>query len=115
MNARSALAAIPSIPRDDEGPVFAEPWHAQAFAMALSLNQQGIFSWSEWAQAIGAEIARDGSPETYYANWLTALEKLVAQKGLVDDDERNARKDAWERASRATPHGEAIVLGREKQ
>ena len=114
MSASNALSTISSIPRNDDGPIFAEPWQAQAFAMAVSLNEQGFFTWSEWAQMIAVEIARDGSPQAYYENWLTCLEKLLAIKGLIGEHERLERTDAWGRASRATPHGEPIVLGRDE-
>lgn len=109
------LAALPAIPRDDEGPVFREPWQAQAFALAVELSQAGFFTWREWADALAGEIAAAGPadpPEHYYEHWLAALEKLADRKGLTFADERQARREAWEDAARATPHGEAIVLGR---
>lgn len=109
----------PKIPRDADGPVFAEPWQAQAFAMAVALNAQGHFTWSEWATRLGGalkagEAAHQGE-DAYYHAWLNALEQLIAQKGLVGGGELDSRKQAWDRAARATPHGEPIVLGREEQ
>ena len=80
---------MPSIPRDADGPVFREPWEAQAFAMTLALHERGLFTWPEWAAALAAEIKRAqgaGDPdtgETYYLHWLAALEKLVAEKGVA--------------------------------
>ena len=109
------LAALPAIPRDAEGPVFAEPWQAQAFALAVRLSEAGVFTWSEWAEALGREIAAAGPAdlgERYYEHWLAALETLVDRKGLTHASERRKRRDAWEAAARATPHGEAIVLSR---
>jgi nitrile hydratase accessory protein len=109
------LSALPAIPCDSEGPVFRGPWEAEAFALAVRLHEQGVFTWREWAEALGAEIAAAGPldpPERYYEHWLTALEKLVEIKGLVGAPERAVRRDAWERAAKATPHGEPIVLGR---
>ena len=44
-----------SVPHNDNGPVFSEPWQAEAFALAVSLNERGIFTWSEWAQILGDE------------------------------------------------------------
>src|SRR5712691_6838123 len=88
--ARRAAAAVPSIPRDAEGPVFREPWEAQAFAMAVALNGRGLFTWSEWAATLADEIKRAqaaGDPdtgETYYRHWLNALERIVAEKGAID-------------------------------
>jgi nitrile hydratase accessory protein len=115
MNAHD-LSSLPSIPRDSEGPVFRAPWEAQAFGMAVALHERGAFAWKEFVRHLTDEIAAaearsepdDGS--RYYEYWLTALEKLVADKGLVPARERLTRKDEWDRAARATPHGKPIVL-----
>ena len=88
--ARRATQAVPSIPCDAEGPVFREPWEAQAFAMALALYDRGLFAWPEWATILGDEIKKAqaaGDPdtgETYYQHWLNALERMVAEKGVTD-------------------------------
>ena len=91
----TALATIASIPRNDEGPVFREPWEAQAFAMAVKLNEQGIFTWTEWAEQLSREIEQAGAdddPTNYYMHWMSALEKLVASHGLVSADEARRPK-----------------------
>jgi nitrile hydratase accessory protein len=109
------IAALPAIPRDGGEPVFREPWEAQAFALAVRLSEAGAFTWSEWTEALGREIAAAGpadSGEHYYEHWLAALEKLADAKGLTEAAERHARRDAWEAAARATPHGEPIMLSR---
>jgi len=116
-----ALAALPALPRDNEGPVFAEPWQAQAFAMTLRLYENGAFTWPEWAATLSREITRAqqaGDPdtgETYYRHWLAALERIVANKGLASMHDLIERRDAWKRAALATPHGEPIMLGRDTQ
>jgi nitrile hydratase accessory protein len=100
------------LPKDQDGPVFAEPWEAQAFAMAVKLNEAGVFQWSEWAETLGAELK--AHPERpYYESWLAALESLVEAKGLMTQDERHTREEAWERAAKATPHGQPIILIRD--
>jgi nitrile hydratase accessory protein len=107
------LTALPTIPRDDEGPVFRAPWEAQAFAMAVVLHERGHFTWKEWAARLADEIAAAGETDDgkrYYHHWLAALEKLVADKRIVLADELHARYDAWEEAARTTPHGQPIVL-----
>ena len=110
------LSALPTIPRDDEGPVFRAPWEAQAFAMAVMLHERGHFSWKEWAARLADEIAaarergESDDGRHYYYHWLAALEKLVADKGIVPADELRTRRDAWDQAARATPHGQPIVL-----
>jgi nitrile hydratase accessory protein len=114
--ALEATAAVAGIPRDAEGPVFREPWEAQAFAMTLALHERGVFSWSEWAAALAAEIKRAqaaGDPdtgETYYAHWLNTLERIVAEKGVTTQDTLHRYRDAWDRACDRTPHGEPIEL-----
>jgi nitrile hydratase accessory protein len=115
-SAANALSALPGMPRDDDGPVFAKPWQAQAFAMALALHQRGLFTWAEWAPALAAEIKRAqdaGDPDsgdTYYAHWLATLEKLVAEKGVANVETQRRYRDAWEHAANRTPHGQPIML-----
>lgn len=90
-------------------PVFAEPWEAQAFALAVKLSEQGYFTWKEWSDALAAEIKAAGD-RSYYHNWLAALECLVATKGLTTLEAMLARKEAWADAYRHTPHGKPVVL-----
>lgn len=110
------LAALPPIPRDEEGPVFAEPWQAQAFALAVKLSEQGHFTWKEWASALADELkagADRGEPDDgtqYYQHWVAALERLVTKKGLTDSPALLERKEAWADAYRRTPHGKPVVL-----
>jgi nitrile hydratase accessory protein len=104
------IEKLPAIPPNEEGPVFREPWEAQAFALAVRLHETGLFTWPEWAEALGAEIAKAGSADDYYHCWLTALEALLATKGIVSPETLRARQEAWDRAARATPHGQPIVL-----
>jgi nitrile hydratase accessory protein len=114
--ARRATKEVPSIPRDAAGPVFREPWEAQAFALAVALHTRGLFTWKEWAATLAAEIGQAqaaGDPdtgETYYLHWLAALEKLVAEKGVATPDTLHRYRDAWDRACDRTPHGQPIEL-----
>lgn len=113
------IEVLPDLPRADGAPVFEDAWQAQAFAMTITLFERGVFTWPEWARYLGDEIKAAqgaGDPDlgnTYYEHWLKALEKLVAEKGIVANAELTDRRDAWDRAARATPHGQPIVLGRE--
>ena len=74
------LQALPQVPREEVGPLFAEPW--QAFELAVKLSEQGHFTWKEWADALANELKAatsrkepdDGSH--YYDHWLAALEHL---------------------------------------
>jgi nitrile hydratase accessory protein len=110
------LAALPRLPRDPGGPVFAEPWEAQAFALAVRLSERGSFTWKEWATALAGELraaASRGDPDDgsrYYHHWLAALERLVTAKGLADPAALLARKEAWAEAYRRTPHGKPVEL-----
>ena len=114
--ARRATEAIPSIPCNVEGPVFREPWEAQAFAMAVALREGGLINWNEWAEILGDEIKRAqaaGDPdtgETYYRHWLATLERIVTEKGLADSATLARYRDAWDHAADRTPHGEPIEL-----
>ena len=116
MQSSDKLTALPQLPRDEGGPVFAEPWQAQAFAMAVRLSEQGHFTWKEWAATLAEELnsaADRGEPDDgshYYEHWLAALERLVTEKGLSDSRALLARKEAWAEAYRRTPHGKPVEL-----
>lgn len=108
--------SLPFFPKDQAGPVFAEPWQAQAFALVLSLYEAGAFTWDEWASTLSREITaaqNAGDPDlgdTYYNHWLAALERLAAEKQIVTYGEQAARKDLWRAAYLATPHGAPVEL-----
>jgi nitrile hydratase accessory protein len=96
--------------------VFAEPWQAQAFALAVQLSAAGHFTWTEWTTALGAQLqaAERGDPEDgsrYFEHWLAALEQLVTEKQLTDRTALRERKAAWADAYRHTPHGHPVALG----
>ncbi len=113
---RDLAAAAPGLPVDGDGPVFREPWEAQAFAMAVALRERELFTATEWAESLGAEIKRAqaaGDPdtgETYYRHWLAALERIVAEKQLSDPTVLRSYRDAWSHAARRAPHGTPIEL-----
>jgi len=113
---RRATEAVASIPTGAGGPVFHAPWEAQAFAMAVALQEAGLFSWSEWAQTLGAEIKRaqaEGDPDrgdTYYHHWLATLERIIAAKGVTSAAALTRYRDAWAHAASRTPHGTPIEL-----
>jgi nitrile hydratase accessory protein len=110
------VSALPRLPRDAGGPVFAEPWQAQAFALAVKLSEHGHFTWKEWAAALADELkAADdrGEPDDgthYYEHWLSALERLVVDKGLTNREVMRERKEAWTEAYLHTPHGKPVEL-----
>jgi len=105
-----------NIPRDEYGPVFGAPWEAEVFALAVSLNERGLFTWKEWAATLGDEIKKAqaaGDPDTgdtYYQHWLATLERILAEKGVVERGMLARTRDAWQRACARTPHGAPIAL-----
>lgn len=107
---------MPPIPQDEDGPVFKEPWEAQAFAMVLDLYDKGHFTWNEWVVAISGEIAAAmarGDPDlgdTYYRHWLAALERIVADKGLSSAEELARRREDWRHADAHRAFGAPIEL-----
>ncbi len=108
-----AVAAVAPLPCDAAGPVFAEPWQAQAFAMVIALHRQGLLTWPEWAQALSQAIKTHGMADDgsgYYEFWLEALEHLAIAKGISTHQRIDDLAAAWARAAEATPHGKPITL-----
>ena len=112
---------LPPLPRDAEGPVFAEPWQAQGFALAVTPSESLYFTWKQWAAALADELeaaANRGEPDDgsrYYEYWLAALERLVTARGLSDPAALHSRKEAWADAYRHTPHGQPVELAAAKR
>lgn len=110
------FAADERLPRDEEGPVFAEAWQAEAFALTIRLFEAGCFTWSEWADTLAAVVREvrergevdDGS--RYYEHWLLALERLITAKQVLSSSDLDRRKAAWTRAYLSTPHGQPVEL-----
>ena len=109
--------AVPGLPRDADGPVFAEPWEAQAFALAVALNERGLFTGRSGRRRSRARSSAPAPPATptpattYYRHWLAALERLVAEQAARGRRRRSPRyADAWGRAADRTPHGTPIEL-----
>lgn len=105
-----------SHPGNGETPAFEAPWQAQAFAMTLTLHERGLFTWSEWAQALGAQVAsapalaQEDATTAYWRQWLAALEHLVATKGAASPADLRRHQQAWDRAADRTPHGQPVEL-----
>jgi nitrile hydratase accessory protein len=110
------FAAAGGLPRDADGPVFAEPWQAEAFALTVRLHERGCFTWNEWADTL-AGVLRDArerdEPDDgshYYDHWLVALERMVTVKHLLNAADLHRRKSDWAAAYRSTPHGQPVAL-----
>jgi len=107
---------LAGMPGDADGPIFGEPWQAHAFALAVALHRQGLFSWNEWARDLAAQISLAQAAgdadlgDTYYQHWLAALERLVVAKGATTPVELEQFADAWSHAAARTPHGQPIEL-----
>lgn len=110
------LEVIPDQFKDEQGPVFAEPWQADVFAITVSLHQQGMFTWQEWADALSQSIARahnSGDPDlgdTYYHHWLDALEHMVESRNPGARLRLADLYQQWDEAARSTPHGQPVEL-----
>jgi nitrile hydratase accessory protein len=96
-----------------DAPVFAEPWQAQAFGLAVALHQRGVFTWTEWAAELSRQVARPGAAQDgsdYYQHWLATIEALLSQKGVAAPQLVAEMSASWQRAAHATPHGQPILL-----
>ena len=110
------LSNLPGIPRDENEPVFREPWQAEVFAIVLSLHEQKLFAWTEWADMLSEQISQAqqqgdaDTGDTYYNHWLAALEQLLVLKGIGSKAQLSDLYNRWDKAAQNTRHGQAIVL-----
>ena len=109
----AANSDLSPLPRNEEGPVFNEPWEAHAFALAVHLSEVGRFSWPEWSALLGRKIHESQERDSYsgyYHQWLNALEQLCIEKGLVHSTDLHRRKEEWRQSYLHTPHGQPVEL-----
>jgi nitrile hydratase accessory protein len=108
------LSQSPGLRLSEEGaPVFPEPWAAEAFAITVHLHERGLFSWSEWAETLSAELKRQDPArcgEDYFDHWVAALTTILVRHGVADQETVLALQESWQRAAEATPHGKVIEL-----
>ncbi|PCJ05242.1 MAG: nitrile hydratase accessory protein [Rhodobacteraceae bacterium] len=106
-------ACLPASPPE---PVFQQPWHAQVFALTISLNEIGRFSWPEWVARFSDVLAQHGldkdldGGDDYFTAWLATLEAILAEDGAAPAPEVDRLRDDWERAYLDTPHGDVVRL-----
>lgn len=99
-----------------DAPPFREPWQAKALALVVLLHRNGHFGWNEWVQALAEEVsaspqrADENAEIAYHRQFLAALEKIVAQRGLATAESMQNRKVAWRHAYLNTPHGHPVDL-----
>ena len=96
--------------RDESATGFDQPWAARTFAIVVKLFNQKHYAWPEWIDYFSAEIRAPGHYKLPYADdaeplagdaeridanysqlWLSATERLLADKGLVSKEELDAR------------------------
>ncbi len=102
--------------RMDGEPAFDEPWQAQVLAMVDTLIAKGTIEATAWSDSLGNELKKaqlSGASDnitTYYKAVLQALEQLLDRNTDISGSEVSNKRDAWEQAYLATPHGQPVKL-----
>jgi nitrile hydratase accessory protein len=79
------MSGSSALPRMSGELVFHDEWERRAFAIAVSLAEQGRFEWLEFQQQLIKAIALAESADAqrpsrgYYESWMAALEALLAK------------------------------------
>jgi nitrile hydratase accessory protein len=75
--------------------VFEAPWQSRVFGMARALADAGAYDWNDFRARLIEEIsAWDRQPDgeyAYYDHFMRALERLLAERGLVAPAELSRR------------------------
>jgi len=70
---------------EPEGELFHAAWEPRALAVTLAMGATG--SWNIDMSRAARETLPDYGQSSYYRNWIGALEKLLAERGLLLPDE----------------------------
>ena len=90
----SGMVGESALPRQNGELVFAAPWEARAFGLAVALQEGGAYEWREFSAALAAEISRaeqTGKTSNYYERWLLGLQNLLIANGVVTPAEVSDR------------------------
>jgi nitrile hydratase accessory protein len=100
MNASEALTQLAAAAKLDPARVFSAPWEARAFAIAVKLAEAGAFKWSEFRERLIEEVRRGDALQSadsvdtanhYHEHFLRALERVIDEKGLVQNSTASDR------------------------
>ena len=112
---RRVEALTAGLPGEADERAFDQPWELRAFALAVAAHESGQYEWNEFQRALIEAIQRweseGDTPWSYYQHWLTALESVLADKGvlaesLLDDRARTVLatpRDASHQRARPEP------------
>lgn len=95
------------LPRKNGEQVFEMPWEARAFGIAVALNEGGEYDWRDFSAGLAAAISaaeQEDASSGYYERWLAALEKLAVARGLVSQEEVDARDVEYTSGVRVDHH-----------
>lgn len=90
----TAMDDAVALPRQNGELVFAAPWEARAFGLAVALHEAGVYPWRDFSAGLAA-AEQHGGHTSYYERWLETLEKLAIAHGLVTREELEARTAAY--------------------
>lgn len=88
------MDGVEALPRKNGELVFDALWEGRVFGMAVALNDQGVYPWTDFREQLVERIAEADAtddPATYYERFLTAFERLAVAKGLVTQEELDKR------------------------
>jgi nitrile hydratase accessory protein len=92
---------------------FTQPWELRAFAVAVAAHEAGQYQWPEFQRSLVESIRRwenephDPQDWSYYEHWLTALEAVLAEHGLLGEDDLDDRTKAILATPRDAAHHKA--------
>ncbi len=83
---------------EENEPVFHDDWERRTFGMALMAILMEAINWDDARHGIERMTASNYLNTTYYEHWLSSVETLVVEKGVMSRDEIAARMQELEAA-----------------
>lgn len=109
--------SLPFTNKNEDQVVFQDPWHSQLFAITVQMSEKGNFSWTEFVKVFGEALKKerlptknlDGSNDYFYC-WLNALEEILIEKKISNQNTLILLKEEWTQAYLSTPHGKPVNI-----
>lgn len=87
INDVGGMQGFPAIVEEADEPPFHADWEAHVFALNGALVRGGVYNLDEFRDAVERIPPDEFLTSGYYARWLTAIQTLLAEKGIASRED----------------------------
>jgi hypothetical protein len=87
INDVGGMQGFPLVRQEPDEPPFHADWEAHVFAINSALIGRGLYNLDEFRDAVERIPAQEYLASSYYERWLRAITMLLAERGIVTEED----------------------------